>query len=260
MKIRFAWLLLAAATPVWGTDLPAFPFINVTGTAAREVAPDLAKISFLVTARDASAEIAATTVATQTQATLDLLSAAGVQPSDMDAHGVAKQVVFDRESGGLSSAARRGATPRYEVSRAFAVLLRKVASWPELGAKLLAMPNVEEVEARFDRTDRKALEAELLTAAAHDAQQQAELMAAGFAQRLGPVQAISQEPFEDISGRYLRPNLRYAYGGGGGGPTFGMSEVVVTSRRIGAEQIAVPATIPLRAAVNAIYRLEGAAH
>jgi uncharacterized protein YggE len=248
------FLLLAAGVPAWGTDLPAFPFINVTGVATREVAPDLAKVSFTVTARDASFEVAANTVATQTQAALDLLTAAGIDSADIDAHGVAKQVVFDRESGGISSGPRRPGTPRFDVSRSIAVLVRKVASWPDLATKLLEMPNVEDLEAHFDRTDRKALEAELLAEAAHDAERRAGLMAGGFGQHLGAVQAVSQDPFEQISDRFLRADMRYAYAGS---PTLGVSGGM---RRVSAQQVLVPATIPLGTSINAIYRLEGAAH
>ena len=258
MRIPFACLLLlSACVPAWGTDLPAFPFINVTGVATREVAPDLAKVSFTVTARDPSAEVAANTVATQTQAALDLLTAGGIAPADIDAHGLAKQVVFDREPGGISSGPRRAATPRYEVSRSIAVLVRKVASWPDLGTKLLEMPNVENLEVRFDRADRKALEAELMAEAAHDAERRAGQMASGFGQRLGAVQAISQDPFEQISDRFLRADMRYAYAGE---PTLGAPMFKVSAGQGLAAQLLVPATIPLFATVNAIYRLESAAH
>ena len=252
MRIPFGWLLLAAIAPAWGGDLPAYPFINVTGHALKAVSPDLARINFTVKARDANAEAAARAVAERVEAALAQLAAAGVAAADIDAPGVAKDVVFDRESG-VSGGTRRG-PPRYEVSRSFSVLLRKVASWPELGTKLLEMPNVEALGAQFDRTDRPALEAELLAAAAHDAQQRAERMAAGFGQHLGAVQAISQDPFEEISTRFLRADMRYAY------ETDRMFKLSAGRNDSPASQVLVPATIPLAASVNALYRLESAAH
>ena len=256
MKARYVWLLmLGLAAPAGATDLPAFPFIDVTGHAMRAVSPDLARINFTVKARDASAEVAAHAVSAGAQAVLDLLSARGVAAADIDAHEVAKEVIFERDSG-ISGGKRRG-PPRYAVSRSFSVLLRRVASWPDIGTRLLEMQNIEDLEAQFDRTDREALEAELLAAAAHEAQQRAERMAAGFGQHLGALQAVSQEPFEAISSRFLRADMRYTYAGGG----LGVSEVMVTGgRRTSAEQVMVPATITLGTAVNAIYRLENTPH
>lgn len=252
MKSPIAWLLLAAVAPAWGGELPAYPFINVTGHALKAVSPDLARINFTVKVRDANAEAAARAVAERVEAALAQLAAAGVAAADIDAHEVAKEVVFDRESG-VSGGTRRG-PPRYEVSRSFSVLLRKVASWPDLGTKLLEMPNVEGLGAQFDRTDRPALEAELVGAAAHDAQQRAERMAAGFGQHLGAVQAISQDPFEEISARFLRADMRYAY------ETERMFKLSAGRNDSPASQVLVPATIPLAASVNALYRLESAAH
>jgi uncharacterized protein len=253
MKISFAWLLLAVVAPVWGSDLPAYPFINVTGHALKTVTPDLARINLTVKARDPNAEVAARTVAGRVQEVLDLLANAGVAAADIDAHQVAKEVVFERDSG-FSSAARRG-PPRYEVSRNLSILIRSVASWPDLGSKLLEMSNVEDLEAQFDRTDREALEAELVTAAAHDAQRRAERMAAGFGQHLGVVQAVSQDPFEEISMRFLRADMRYRYLGEA---TAGVGG---TAARVNSgAQVLVPPTIPLGATVNALYRLEGTAH
>jgi uncharacterized protein YggE len=251
MKARLVCLLiLAAAAPVWGTDLPGFPFIDVTGRATREVSPDLAKVNFTVKTRDASAEVAARTASERVQQVLDLLTANGIAVADIDAHAISKEVVFERDSG-ISSGVRRG-SPRYEVSRSFSVVVRKVPSWPDVGSKLLEMQNVEDLAAQFDRTDRPALEAELLTAAAHDAQRRAELIAAGFGQHLGAVQAISQDPFEGISGRFL----------GGAGNFYAGADrefkVSAIAERGAGAQLLVPVTISLGASVNAIYRLEGA--
>jgi uncharacterized protein YggE len=136
MKARLLCLLIiAAVAPARATDLPAFPFINVTGQAIRNVSPDLARVNFTVKARDASAEVAARTVSQRAQEALDLLTAGGIAAADIDAHEVAKEVVFERDLG-VSSGPRRGA-PRYEVSRAFAVLVRRVSSWADIGTKLL---------------------------------------------------------------------------------------------------------------------------
>lgn len=250
MRTVLAWLLFAAVAPVWAGELPAYPFINVTGHALRAVTPDLARISLTVKARDPSAEVAARTVAERAQQVLDLLGGAAIAPDDIDAHEISKEVIFDRDSGFSSGGARRG-LPHYEVSRTFSVVVRNLASWPELGTKLLEMANVENLEAQFDRTDHAALEAELMTAAAHDAQQRAERMAAGFGQRLGAVQAISQDQFEEISGRLLRADMRWAYEDS---PTAGVGGL---RKRNEAAAVLVPTTIRAGASVNALYRLEG---
>jgi uncharacterized protein YggE len=254
MKATYICLLiLASAAPAWGADLPEFPFINVTGFATRAVAPDLAKVSFNVKARDVSADTAASTVAARTQEVLDLLAANGVAPTDIDAHEIGKAALFERDSGD-SAKPSRAALLRYEVTRSFLVTIHKLAAWPAIGTKLLGIQNVEDLDARFDCNDHKAQEAELLAAAAHNARERAEIMAAGFAQHLGAVQAISQEPFEQISGRLLRADMHYGYG-----PQSSAS-FKVSAGQISAAQLLVPATIPLAQVVNAIYRLESASH
>lgn len=251
MRILLGWLLLAAVLPSWGGELPAYPFINVTGNAMKAVRPDLARVNFTVKARDASAEVAARTSAERAQEALDLLAGAGVAPADIDVHEIGKEVVFDRNPG--TSKGTRAGSPHYEVSRSFSVVLRSVASWPDLGTKLLEMPDVEGLEAHFGRADRETLEAELVAAAAHDAQQRAERLAAGFGQRLGPVQAISQEPFEQVAYRLLRADVRYEYDG-----SASLRAGVSGPRQSSIAQVLVPATIPLGASVNALYRLESA--
>jgi len=79
-------------------------------------------------------------------------------------------------------------------------------------------------------------------------------MAAGFGQHLGAVQAVSQDPFEEISMRFLRADMRYRYLGEA---TAGV--VVAAARVTSGAQVLVPPAIPLGATVNAIYRLESAA-
>jgi uncharacterized protein YggE len=115
MRIVLAWLLLASVAPVWAGDLPAYPFINVTGHALKAVTPDLARINLTVKARDAGAEVAARTVAERVQEVLDLLAKAGIATADIDAHEISKEVVFDRDSGFSSGAA--GATALRGVAR-----------------------------------------------------------------------------------------------------------------------------------------------
>jgi uncharacterized protein len=175
------------------------------------------------------------------------LSANGVAPADIDAHEVGKGTTFEQESNPPPSPAHRAALLRYEVSRSFSVVMRKVAAWSAIGTKLLQMQNVEEVEARFDRSDRLELQSQLITEAAHDAQKRAEVLAAGFGQRLGAVQAISQDPLEGISYRLLR----------GAGESYASGRSFSsTTQRMTANQFLVPSTISFVESVNAIYRLD----
>jgi uncharacterized protein YggE len=251
MRQRFGLLLaLAAVAPAWGTDLPQFPFINVTGVATRAVPPDLAQVRLTVRARDPSADAAAEVVAAHTQQVLDLLLVNGVAALDIDAHDLGKTAIFEPAADTPPGTAPR--TLRYEVSRALSVTIHKLAAWPTIATKLLGMQNVEDLDVHFDRSDRKTLEAELLAAAAQDAQQRAERLAQGFGQRLGALQAVSQEPFEAISSRFLRAGMNYAYAGA--------PMLRVEAGRVSATQVLVPETIPLAASVNAIYRLESAQH
>jgi uncharacterized protein len=244
MSARLACLLLLmAAGPVWGSDLPEYPFIFVTGHSSKEIQPDLATVSFAIKARSPDASSAAEAVDKRTKEVLALLEAGKVPAGDIDAHAISKETMFDEGAGDGAGAAKPARRLYYVLTRSFAVRLHNIASWPQIGTRLMQMENIEDIGAQFDRSDRRALETELFSAAAHDAQQRAESLASGFGQRLGPVQAISQEPFDGLSSRFLRSGFY-------GDRMFKRSEVPSAS------ELLVPATIPIEKSVNVIYRLE----
>jgi hypothetical protein len=107
---------------------------------------------------------------------------------------------------------------------------------------------LEDIDGRFDRSDRKGIESELTTAAAQDAKQRAESMAAAFGQHLGPVQAISRESLRELNYRFLESP---SFLGGLGAPR----DVGPPGSRKSAFRLLVPATIQFEEHLNALYRL-----
>jgi uncharacterized protein YggE len=216
MRFRLGCLvLMLVAVPGGASELPDYPFIFVTGHAIQSVAPDLMRVRLTVRARNASSAAATETVGTRSQQVLDLLMANQIASADIDAHDVSKTAIFEPDSNAPSGTARRAQVVRYDVSRSFTFVLHEVGTWPKLGTKLLQMDNVEDIDGRFDRSDRKGIESELTTAAAQDAKQRAEAMAAAFGQHLGPVQAISREALPELNYRFLESP---SYLGGLGAP------------------------------------------
>jgi uncharacterized protein YggE len=239
---------MLVAVPGGASELPDYPFIFVTGYATQSVAPDLARVSLTVRARNASSAAATEIVGTRSQQVLDLLLANQIASADIDAHEVSKSAIFEPDSNGASGTARRAHVVRYDVSRSFTFVLHELGTWPQLGTKLLQMDNVEDIDGRFDRTDRKVIESELTTAAAQDARQRAESMAAAFGQHRGPVQAISRESLRELNYRFLDSP---SYAGGLGAPR----QLGPPGSRKSAFRLLVPATIQFQEYLNALYRL-----
>jgi uncharacterized protein len=249
MRFRLGCLvLMLVAVPGEASELPDYPFIFVTGHATQSVVPDVAKVSLTVRARNASSAAATEIVGARSQQVLDLLLANQIASTDIDAHDVNKTTIFEPDSNGASGTARGPQVVRYDVSRSFTFLVHELGSWPQLGTKLLQMDNVEGIDCRFDRSDHKGIQSELTAAAAQDAKQHAESMAAAFGQHLGPVQAISPESLRELSYKFLDSP---SFAGGLGGPR----DIGPPGSRKSVIRLLVPATIQFEVDLNALYRL-----
>jgi uncharacterized protein YggE len=173
---------------------------------------------------------------------LAFLSERKVPGDDIEAYDIQKEMVAN-DSSDLGRVTIRG----YNISRTVNFKLRVVRLWPEVGAMLLGTENMDDRRVNFDRTDRNALAADLIVKAAADAKSKASGLAQSFGRLLGAPVAISQDSFGII-------DYRFGFGGGGG--------VVAAPLNVSAPVAApksamlLPATIPVYARVNAIFKLE----
>jgi uncharacterized protein YggE len=108
------------------------------------------------------------------------LSAKQVSPNDIESFTVYKRILTN-ENGDKSLATIRG----YDVSRSLKFTARKLDSLPAIEESLVGSANVENITCQFDRTDRAAIEAELLAKAIQSARSQADKLAEPLGRRYG---------------------------------------------------------------------------
>lgn len=229
-----------ACTAARAASLPHYPFVYVQGQAQRDLPPDEARGTLEVAAVASDSAAASARVEERVQAILELLAAHAVAPADLRADQISKQAI--------EAPTTPNAPPTisgYRITRRIAFELRRIGDWPAVADALLGMPNVDDLGVTFDRSDRRAVQAELLAAAAADARARAGALARSFDRRLGPAVAISQAPFADLPGEF-----GFA---GGIAPRFAM---VTAAAPFGGSRAAVPPTIRLSASVNAVFRLQ----
>lgn len=240
MKILSVWLcLLLTAAPAAAESLPAFPFVFVTGEAARDVAPDKATVTFRIEVFDASSEGALALVTERSKQAAGLLKKHGVADADITAFDIAKRAVRENAPQGEPLKILG-----YETSRSFSLTLRAVKNYDALVRGLLGMQNVVDVGAAFGVEKHKDIEAALVTDAAADARTRAQRMAEAAGMRLGAAHALSQADFGSIPAHF-----------GMGGPQ-GPVAYRMAQAEPGGDVFFVPSTIPLHAQIHVLYRLE----
>ncbi|MBB3222969.1 SIMPL domain-containing protein [Pseudoduganella umbonata] len=237
LRGRFLALLLAAACGAAGAaDLPAHPFVSTSGKAQTWVEPDIAALYFETGAQDGSAGQAAAALDELSAAIAALLAEHGVAEGDIDGAELAKKTVS------LSKPAADGSTMAYLLTRHYRVQVRDLARLPDLVAALLAREHVDSLSASFDRTDRNAIERELMGQAAADARANGTLLAEAFGRKLGPAVAIARAPLDKMAPALLAPP-------GAGTPSLPQAH--------GVKAYSVPPALPFAQSVTAVFKLGG---
>jgi uncharacterized protein YggE len=220
-------------------DIPEYPFVFVVGRAEVDLPPNITKCSLSVQARDADAGKAAAIVDERLKSVLATLGANHVQAADIESFDIQKQAVTRQRDIGEPVT-----IDGYDISRNVTFKLQQFESLPPIEDVLTSAPNVTGLNCQFDRTDRRAQEAQLLTKALLDARDQADRLASPLARHVVAAAAISQSPFDSI-GPALLPGNRY---GGPPGPMF--------RRSVQPDDLLVPASIHLFASVNVLFKLD----
>jgi uncharacterized protein YggE len=233
-------VLLTAGSTAIASPLPEYPFVFAAGSAEVDVPPDIVRLKLRVSAHHADADAALAAVQETSNRVLEILAAAGVKSPDIDASSIDKSARRHWDN-----TQERSVPDGFDVTRRFTVVVRNLAKYPEMGKALLALPNTDDFDPTFNRTDRTKIEADLLARAAQDARNRAEQMAAGFARSLGPVRAIAQIPFSALP-HWL---------GFSGDEPYGMHAMVFDRRAPEVDRLLVPATISISESVNVLYEL-----
>jgi uncharacterized protein len=232
-------LLLYGSSTV-AADIPEYPFVFVTGKAEIDTPPDFAVCSLTIRAIDQDPGKAESTVDGRLKSVLGILTANDVAPTDIESFNVSKQILstaYDEKE----PAAIRG----YDFTRSLKFKARRLKSLPVIEEGFVGSPNVEQVNCEFDRTDRAAIEAELLTKAVNSARDQAVKLAEPLGRHVTTAEAISQVPFYSIAGALA------------GGDQLAEFERMnrMFEKSASAEALLVPSTIHMAVWVNVLFRM-----
>jgi uncharacterized protein YggE len=182
LHIRFlalvtALALLAVTAPLAADDRA---LITTSGEGRVEVAPDIAWLSFGVTARQPTVAAARDEVARGVAKLIELARRAGLKDEHIATAALSVNPEFDWEP-----ETRQRRLLGYSVSRQITLRLTDLGKLGELTEQALGLGVTDASPATFDTSRRAELEAEALAAAARDARARAQVVADALGVRVG---------------------------------------------------------------------------
>lgn len=178
-----AWSLfvaIALLTTSAAALADAQPFVAATGDGRVEVAPDIAWLSFGVSARQPTVAAARDEVAGDVSRLIKLARDNGLADDQIATAALSVSPEFDWEP-----ETRQRRLLGYVVSRQVTLKLREIGKLGELTEKALGLGVTDASPASFDTSRRAELEAEALAAATRHARARAEIMAGALGARVG---------------------------------------------------------------------------
>jgi uncharacterized protein YggE len=187
-KVLAAGLLALAPFTVSASQLPDYPFIHVSGSAAAKVVPDIGSLDFEIIAADADPAVARATVEARIAEIQALVAEQGLPADDVSIRDVRQAI-------------RKGepAVTAYEIKCSVHLKVSDLSKWRAIAGGLLAKPNLDGFSTDFGTAGREKVETELTNEAIKDARRRAEAMAAGFGRKLGPVTAVTPDSLKNLS-------------------------------------------------------------
>ncbi|EHR39747.1 SIMPL domain-containing protein [Alishewanella jeotgali] len=238
LRLTTAFSLLVAAASVTASPLPDFPFINVTGQATLEVAPDKAQIRFVLRQTGATAEQATRAVYQQGESLLKFLQTQGLTEKALDAAQINKEALYkDYQDRTITG---------YEASQPITLTLTNLEQYVTVMDYLFTQPQIFSIHSSFDHSKREEFELTLSEKAGADARARANRLAAAQGVKLSTVFAITENAgFGNLAGDF---------GFGGGQVSYGRLEKMSADSGMAGALLA-PKQITLQKSVNVIYKL-----
>lgn len=231
-------LSLGLSGAAQASPLPDFPFISVSGEAKLEVAPDKARIQFVIRHTAAKADAATQAVYKQGRDLMQFLAAQGVTEADIDAAQINKEALYkdynDRTITG------------YETSQPITVTLNQLANYVAVMDYLFKQPHIFSIHGSFDSSQREQLELKLSQQAGADARRRADQLAGAQGVKISSVFAITE------AGGWGQ--LAGDFGFSGGAVSYGVMrkpEMADSSANL-----VLPRHITLQKSVNVIYKIK----
>jgi len=235
--------LLIYTSAAFAAEIPDYPFVFVVGKADIETPPDIAACSLTLRAREQDPGKAVSIVEDRLASVLATLKANHIAPKDIESFNIEKQVLTNEDSD-----KERATIKGYDVWRNVNFTVRKLEFIAPVEMSLARSPNIANITCRFDRTDRVAIDADLLTKALHSARDEADKLAGSVGRHVTAAVAISRVPFDSIAGSF----------GLGGGYAEKIDRMFKrsTGDDLHGEDLLVPATIHVSASVNVLFKME----
>lgn len=218
-----AALLALAAPPATADD--DGPVITTSGEGRVEVAPDIAWLSFGVSARRPTVKAARDEVARVVDGLIRLARDTGLGDEDIATAAVSVSPEFDWDP-----ETRQRRMLGYVVSRDIQLRLKDLSRLGELTEKALGLGVTDASPARFDTSRRDEIENEALAAAAKDARARAAVLAGALGARIGkPVRVVAAD-FAGPPMPVARAEMMVAADAKVGPETYETGRIVVTAR------------------------------
>lgn len=230
--------LFLYTTVVFATQWPDFPVLFSTGSAEKEIPPNIATITFSVGAFDESPEKSLAIVKKQSLEIIGFYFSLGLHKDNLEAYDIDKTAV--REDNNYTELKILG----YEVKQKISIVLPSLDNYTSLLEKLLRTSNVSDIETKFDIAERKEIESALIKEACADAQIKAENMANGMNASLEYPYAISEDGFHGLNEYFGVAN-----------PKPPMFKKIQYKEGDTAKITYIPSRIRMSKSVNVIYRL-----
>jgi len=241
---RFFGLLLFASG-AFAAEIPDYPFVFVVGKADIETPPNIATCSLTLRAREPDADKAASVVEDRLKAVLTTLKTNHIPPGDIESFSIQKQILTNEND--YNEPIIRG----YEVSRSLKFTARQLESVAPVEGSLVKAANMVDISCQFDRTDRAAMEGELLTKALHRAREEADKLAEPLGRHVIAAVAISKAPFDSLGASF-----GFSDSPGAMAKFDRMFKRSVDPGVLRGEDLLVPATIHMSVSVNALFKME----
>jgi uncharacterized protein YggE len=187
--VAAAVFVLSAAT-TRAADLPAYPFVHVTGSAFQAAVPDIGSLDFEIVAVDADPTAARTVLEARIAEVNALMRQTGLDPDDAQVREV-RQNVRKGEQGAAGA-------PLYELRCEVHINVKNLTMWPMLAGGLLGKPNLDGFASSFDLSTMEQLKDELVTQAIADARRRAGVTALAAGRRLGPMMAATPDQLKNL--------------------------------------------------------------
>lgn len=216
-------LALSAADAAPAGEEPGL--VTTSGEGRIEVAPDIAWLSFGVSARRPTVEAARDAVAGVVAAVIALARETGLGDEDIATAAVSVSPEFDWDP-----KTRERRMLGYVVSRDIQLRLEDLSRLGELTEKALGAGVTDAAPARFDTSRRAEIENEALTAAARDARARAGVLAAALGASVGRPVRISASGVMPPPVPAARGEMLMAADAQSGPATYETGRIVVTAR------------------------------